>query len=67
MATTKKALAKARTDGAKPNTREHKEQARIDAVAGELAARSDGPPMRLKMVDGVLQVTFTTRYAREDV
>lgn len=59
MATTKKALAKARTDVAKPNTCEHKEQARVDAVAAKLATRADAAPMKLKIVDGMLQVTFT--------
>ncbi len=35
------------------------QQARIKAVAEKQAARVDGPPMKLKIVDGVLQVTFT--------
>ncbi|MEX1662503.1 hypothetical protein AB4874_12715 [Thioclava sp. 15-R06ZXC-3] len=35
------------------------QQARIDAVALKQAARADGPPMKLKTVDGVLQINFT--------
>jgi hypothetical protein len=35
------------------------QQDRIQAVAEKQAARSDGPPMKLKIVDGVLQATFT--------
>ncbi len=40
-------------------TRSQAEQARVKAVAAKSAARADGPPMKLKMVDGVLQVKFT--------
>ncbi|MGJ8544564.1 MAG: hypothetical protein ACSHWZ_03900 [Sulfitobacter sp.] len=32
---------------------------RIKAVAKKQTARADGPPMKLKVVDGVLQITFT--------
>jgi hypothetical protein len=35
------------------------QQDRIKALAEKRAARADGPPMKLKMVDDVLQVTFT--------
>ena len=35
------------------------QQDRIKAVAKKKVARVDGPPMKLKMVDGVLQITFT--------
>ena len=35
------------------------QQARIEAVAKKQTERADGPPMNLKIVDGVLQVTFT--------
>lgn len=34
------------------------EQARSEAVAKKRVARVDGPPMKLKMVDGVLHATF---------
>jgi len=34
------------------------QQDRIKAVAEKQAARADGPPMKLKVVDGVLQVKF---------
>lgn len=34
------------------------QQARMKAVVGKQSARADGPPMKLKVVDGVLQVTF---------
>ncbi|WP_300548078.1 hypothetical protein [Roseovarius sp.] len=44
---------------AKPTTRQAEELARIKTVAKKQAARADGPPMQLKMVDGVLQITFT--------
>jgi hypothetical protein len=40
-------------------TRSQAEQARIEAVAAKSVARADGPPMKLKMVDGVLQISFT--------
>ena len=35
------------------------QQARIKAVAEKQAARVDGPSMKLKIVDGVLQIEFT--------
>ena len=35
------------------------QKARIRAVAEKQAARADGPPMALKMVDGTLQIRFT--------
>jgi len=35
------------------------QQDRIKAVAERQALRADGPPMKLKMVDGVLHVNFT--------
>jgi len=35
------------------------QQARIETVAAKSAARADGPPMKLKVVDGVLQIIFT--------
>ncbi|MEO9781265.1 MAG: hypothetical protein ABJH07_09290 [Sedimentitalea sp.] len=41
------------------------QQARINAVAEKQAARADGPPMKLEIVDGALQVTFT--HAEPDV
>ena len=40
-------------------TRSEAEQTRIEAVAAKSVARADGPPMKLKMVDGVLQINFT--------
>lgn len=40
-------------------TRSQAEQARVEAVAAKSVARADGPPMKLKIVDGVLQITFT--------
>jgi hypothetical protein len=40
-------------------TRSQAEQARVEAVADKNNARADGPPMKLKMVDGVLQINFT--------
>jgi hypothetical protein len=40
-------------------TRSQAEQTRVEAVAAKSVARADGPPMKLKMVDGVLQVSFT--------
>ncbi|MEB8387421.1 hypothetical protein OO012_09290 [Rhodobacteraceae bacterium KMM 6894] len=42
-----------------PTTIPKAQQARIKAVAKKQAERADGPPMNLKIVDGVLQVTFT--------
>jgi hypothetical protein len=38
--------------------RNQAEQTRIEAVADKNAARADGPPMNLKMVDGTVQVNF---------
>jgi hypothetical protein len=35
------------------------QQDRIKAVAEKQTARADGPPMKLKVVDGVLQISFT--------
>ena len=35
------------------------QQDRVEAMAEKFVARADGPPMKLKMVDGVLQVGFT--------
>ena len=35
------------------------QQDRIKALAEKQAARADGPPMKLEITDGVLQVTFT--------
>jgi hypothetical protein len=35
------------------------QQDRIKAVAEKQAARADGPPMKLKIVDGVLKISFT--------
>ncbi len=35
------------------------QQDRIKAVANKQLSRADGPPMSLKIVDGVLRVTFT--------
>jgi hypothetical protein len=35
------------------------QQDRIKAVAEKQSARADGPPMKLKIVDGVLKVSFT--------
>ena len=34
------------------------QQDRIKAVAAKQAARADGPPMKLKIKDGGLQITF---------
>ncbi|MFZ7093270.1 hypothetical protein [Primorskyibacter sp. 2E233] len=46
-------------DTAQPAGPDAQERARIVAVAERRARRADGPPMKLEMVDGVLQVTFT--------
>jgi len=35
------------------------QQDRVKAVAKKQTARADGPPMKLKIVDGVLQISFT--------
>lgn len=35
------------------------QDARIVTVANKRAARADGPPMKLKMKDGVLEITFS--------
>jgi hypothetical protein len=44
----------------KPNVPKAKvQQDRIKAMAEKQAARADGPPMELKIVDGVLRITFT--------
>jgi hypothetical protein len=44
---------------APPQTHSPAQQARIEAVAAKSKARADGPPMKLKIVDGALQITFT--------
>lgn len=50
----------AQTPPAAPNrTHSQAEQTRMKAVAAKSVARADGPPMKLKIVDGVLQVSFT--------
>lgn len=41
------------------------QQDRIKAVAKKQAARADGPPMKLEIVDGVLQITFS--HAEPDI
>jgi hypothetical protein len=51
--------AKAAPGAVKPYAPKAKEMDRIKAVAAKQAARADGPPMKLKMVDGVLQIAFT--------
>jgi hypothetical protein len=44
---------------APPQTYSPAQQARIETVAAKSKARADGPPMKLKFADGVLQITFT--------
>lgn len=44
---------------AKPIAPKAKEMDRIKAVALKQNARADGPPMKLKIVDGGLQINFT--------
>jgi hypothetical protein len=59
MAKSKAVQTKDAQGGAKPKQREAKEEARIVAMAKKRATRADAPLMDLKMVDGVLQITFT--------
>jgi hypothetical protein len=47
------------TKQTEPATIPKAQRTRIKAVAEKQAARADGPPMELKVVDGVLQITFT--------
>jgi len=57
------ATEKAMTDNPEPTPKvltpiPKAKQARMEAVADKQAARADGPPMKLKMTDGGLQITF---------
>jgi hypothetical protein len=57
-------MADTKAPGANPETQtalttfSKAQQDRMKAVAKKQAARADGPPMQLKVKDGVLQITF---------
>jgi hypothetical protein len=58
MTKAKAIQAKAAPSAAIQYTPNAGEMDRIKAVAAKQAARADGPPMKLKVVDGVLQIIF---------
>jgi len=59
MTKAKTIQAKVAPGTVKPYTPKAGEMDRIKAVAAKRAARADGPPMKLKIVDGSLQINFT--------